>query len=55
MTLGDIRGSHSKKEYQHRLNRYSDDKDIISSPVLQISRWMVKIEWEREESLFISV
>lgn len=27
----------------------------VSSPVLQISKWMVKMEWEREESLFISV
>uniref|UniRef100_A0A3B4YU72 Uncharacterized protein n=1 Tax=Stegastes partitus TaxID=144197 RepID=A0A3B4YU72_9TELE len=25
-----------------------------SEKVLQISRWMVKMEWEREESLFIS-
>lgn len=27
----------------------------VPSPVLQISKWMVKMEWEREESLFISV
>lgn len=27
----------------------------VCSPVLQISKWMVKMECEREESLFISV